>query len=400
MESILKLQNPIQEYAWGSRTAIADLLGEPSPSAVPQAEMWIGAHPKAASVVETAAGEISLADLIRERPARILGLRVAAAFNNRLPFLFKVLAVEAPLSIQAHPDQKLAREGFARENRQKIAIDDFKRNYRDDSHKPEIICALTPFWGMNGFRKASQIIRLMDAYLPEKNVGVTQHLQQQGSSGLRRFYESLTTAPKELRREMALQAAAAAASHPRDDAVARWVQTLHRYYPGDIGVLSPLILNLVCLQPGEAMYLPAGELHAYLSGTGIELMANSDNVLRGGLTPKHVDLPELMKALTFAEREVRPLLPHKQPDGSETYPCAAREFALSVIRVSAGKSYVHPANSGIEILLCTRGNAVLTDSESGRKIAVTRGQAVMVTGSTEDYRISGEAELFRASVPE
>jgi mannose-6-phosphate isomerase len=162
-----------------------------------------------------------------------------------------------------------------------------------------------------------------------------------------------------------------------------------------------LMLNLVCLQPGEALCLPAGELHAYLSGTGVELMANSDNVIRGGLTSKHVDLPELLKILNFQERNaVQQLLPVNQPDGSRIYPCDAREFALSVIAVSSGKSYSRDGNSGIEMLLCTSGNAVLADSGSDQRLDITRGQTVMIAGCTKSYQLSGKAELFRASVPE
>ena len=218
-----------------------------------------------------------------------------------LPFLFKVLAAAKPLSIQAHPNRDQAREGFARENRQKISLNAFNRNYKDENHKPEIICALEPFWALKGFRRVEEIILLMD------KIGIRASLEEDlnalrrrpNQEGLKTFFRALINDGEGTADRVLREAVEQCEKLADDDPAFEWVIKLSEAYPDDIGILSPILLNLVHLQPGEAMNIPAGELHAYLEGAGIELMANSDNVLRGGLTPKYVDVSELLNILTF-----------------------------------------------------------------------------------------------------
>jgi len=396
MKRIHLLKNTIQEYGWGSRTAIAELLGEPSPSQKPQAELWMGAHPKAPSMVERDGGWLSLITLIEENPADILGESVAEKFNNQLPYLFKVLAASRPLSIQAHPTLEQAKAGFQRENEAEIPLNASHRNYRDDMHKPEIICALTPFWALNGFRHMDEIVFNLNRCCPEGMKSEINGLKSQPDPhGLKLFFESMMTMAAERKESVIKEAVTSARNGSKEDALLKWILSLHQEYPSDIGVLSPLYLNLVCLFSGEAMFLPAGQLHAYLEGLGMELMANSDNVLRGGLTPKHVDVTELLKTLRFEGKAVKILLPEQQTEVEKVYPSQADEFSLSVISVQAGRPYTGSGKRGVEIAICTHGEANISDSES---VSIKKGDAVIIPAAVKQYVVEGSATLYKAAV--
>ena len=195
------------------------------------------------------------------------------------------------------------------------------------------------------------------------------------------------------------QAVKTALTFASEDPVYRWMGKLGKAYPGDIGIFGPIILNLILLQPGQALYLPAAELHAYLEGAGIELMANSDNVLRGGLTPKHVDIAELLRVLNFEERTAHVLTPHTTADGERVYECPAREFVLSTISVVSKTTYFSPTDRGIEILLCTTGAGKITDQGTGEEIALSKGRAVLVPAAVKGYTLEGEAVVYKAAVP-
>ncbi len=284
MKTISILKNKIQEYDWGSYTAISELLGKLSHSDTPQAELWMGAHPKASSMVEENGEWFPLNELIGKYPEYILGKTAAKKFDNRLPYLFKVLAAVKPLSIQTHPNRLQAKEGSEKENKLGIPLNAPDRNYKDNNHKPECICAVTHFWGLNGFRKIPDIL-LLSEKISLKGLEKELHKIENNPNpqGLRIFFKSVMTLPSEKKKEI-ISYAAEQAEKFSDNPVFEWIIRLYHEYPSDIGVLSPLWLNLICLKPGEAMFLPPGSLHSYLDGVGIELMANSDNVLRGGLT--------------------------------------------------------------------------------------------------------------------
>lgn len=394
------MKNIVQEYAWGSYTAIAELLGNKSPSDKPQAELWMGAHPKAPSMIKYGDRWISLLKLIEKYPEDILGKAMARKYDNRLPYLFKVLAARKPLSIQAHPNLAQAREGFKRENILGVPLNAPNRNYKDNNHKPECICALTTFWALNGFRKISDILSLMRK-ISLKGLGTElDELQKyHDSKGLKRFFNALMTMDQERQKKVIEDALKNAQMLSEDDPAFRWMTNLHNDYPADIGVFSPILLNLICLKPGQAMFLPAGELHAYLDGVGIELMANSDNVLRGGLTPKHVDVPELLRTLNFEEKKVNILVPKKISDTERVYSSLAEEFVLSVIAVKKGLNHTSPINKSVEIILCTNGEATLTDIDNNDKVAMTRGISVMIPAAVKTYSIKGNATLYKAAVP-
>lgn len=400
MKTIGLLKNTIQEYPWGSYTAIPDLLGSDSPAGSPQAELWMGAHPKAPSLVKCDGRWISLLELIEQNPVDILGKKVAEKFNSRLPYLFKVLAAAKPLSIQAHPSRSQAIKGFERENRLGIPLDAGNRNYKDDNHKPECICALTPFWALNGFRKIPEMLSLMEQAGPQGLEGEIKELRNKPDSrGLKSFFQALMTMSRRRQKQIIDDALKNAQKLSQENQVFKWMINLQHEYPDDIGIFAPILLNLVCLEPGQAMFLPAGELHAYLDGVGIELMANSDNVLRGGLTPKHVDVSALLHVLNFKERKID-ILPKELINGcEEIYHSQAEEFILSIIMVKNGTSYASPAKRSVEIVLCTEGKATITDMEKGDIIILVKGSSIIIPAAVAEYCLDGEATLYKASVP-
>ncbi len=399
MNKIGVLKNPIQGYAWGSKTFIPQLLGDPSPSDNPMAELWMGAHPKAPSQVLCNGEWISLSDLIQKNPEDILGESFAEKYSNKLPFLFKVLAAAKPLSIQAHPNRDQADQGFDRENGLEIPLNAPHRNYKDKNHKPEILCALTYFWAFKGFRKIEEIIVLLDKIsVPALRDELISLRKQPNSEGLKKFYTALMMS-RERQRQIVNEVVTYGKKFSNDDKVFEWMIRLNQEFPGDIGVLSPILLNLVRLQPGEAIYVPAGEFHGYLEGAGIELMANSDNVLRGGLTAKHMDVPELLKILRFSYNEVDILRPHEQKTVESFYPPVSEEFVLSMISPRQGSPFESPTKRSVEMMICIEGDARVTDLGSGEILSLKKGATIIVPAAVEQYRIDGEAKIYKASVP-
>jgi mannose-6-phosphate isomerase len=398
MINISPLKNPIQEYDWGSRTAIAELLGQPTPSPGPQAELWMGAHPKAPSLVLQDGRWVPLQTWIDAAPEDILGPEIAARFCGKLPFLFKVLAAAQPLSIQAHPNRTQARQGYAHENSLGIPPDAGRRNYRDDNHKPELICALSTFLGLKGFRSVTLIQELINrTKLPHLVSAGRDLLKESPPQALQHFLRNLMSIDQMQQHRLIAQVVSAAEELAGEDDAYDWVVRLNRKFPGDIGVLSPLFLNLFRLQPGEAMFIDAGTLHAYLSGVCIEIMANSDNVLRGGLTNKHVDTDELLRTLRFVEEQPE-LLPPKVLSPTEmVYLAPAEEFVLSSIQVKAQLSHHTTLRRSVEILICIQGGAAVINTDSGAGVDLHRGDSVIIPASVKNYRITGQANLYTAS---
>jgi len=400
MEKIGLLKNSIQEYAWGSPRSIADLLRQRNPENKPQAELWMGAHPKAPSLVQYNGQWVSLLDLIYKSPQKILGKETAKNFDNKLPYLFKVLAAAKPLSIQAHPNLHQARIGFQRENDQKIPLDASHRNYRDDNHKPECLCALTQFWALSRFRPISVLLSYLEKVCAHGlNAEIKDLKRQPTSDGLKRFYTALMSMGADRQSQVVAEALKQAQRFASDDPVFQWMLKLADDYPNDMGVFSPILLNLICLEPGQAIFLNAGELHAYLKGLGIELMANSDNVLRGGLTPKHVDVPELLRVLKFEGQNVTLLKPQASIAEERVYASPAKEFELSVVTLNKGTQYRSPLDRSVEILICTRGKATLTEYRSQTETQLQQGASALIPAAVESYTIRGEGVCYKAAVP-
>lgn len=407
MLGLLKLDNPIQDYAWGSKTALAQLQGRP-PATEAEAELWIGAHPKAPSAVMVGGRRVTLDRLVADRPAETLG-SAADRFGPALPFLLKILAVAEPLSIQAHPSLAQAAEGFAREQEAGIAPDAPNRNYRDRNHKPELAVALEPYWMMSGFRPFDQLVHHLEAVgVPGLRAAAVTLRQRPTEKALGSLLATALHLNDRQRADLVLRVLKYAASQLRGgehgtdaEAAARWVERLAADYPGDAGVLSPYLLNLVHLAPGEGIFTGAGTLHAALSGTAIELQANSDNVLRGGLTVKHVDVPELLRVARFAPEQAAVLNPVPDAGGERHYPTPAAEFALSAVALDRlpRDSDFSPNPTGPEILLFLNGSATVVDAQ-GHSLGCRSGVALFVPATVGGYRVRGTALLFRARVPE
>jgi len=403
------LRGALRTYAWGSHTAIAEFTGRHSPTPHPEAELWLGAHPGDPAWLAGEGGERSLLDTITDDPDGQLGAATRQRFGDALPFLAKVLAAEEPLSLQAHPSADQAAEGFAREDRLHIPISAPTRNYRDRSHKPELLVALGSFEALAGFRPVAESVELLRALtVADLDPFVNLLSGQADANGLRALFTTWITAPQADLDVLVPQVLDGAVAYLRSGATrfAREAKTalqLGELYPGDAGVLAALLLNRISLQPGEAIFLPAGNLHAYLHGMGFEVMANSDNVLRGGLTPKHVDVPELLRVLDFTPTDESALRPRATRDGIEVvYDTPAPEFAVSSLRLDGddlGHEIDAPArHDGPQVLFCTEGSVQVHAKSSA--LTLERGAAAWVAADDGPIRLVAEqpAALFRATV--
>ncbi|MCZ2849980.1 mannose-6-phosphate isomerase, class I [Modestobacter sp. VKM Ac-2978] len=383
-----QLSSPVRHYPWGSRTVIPQLLGLPSPADQPYAELWMGAHPDAPSVLSDGR---TLTEAIAADPAGLLGPTVRERFGDRLPFLMKVLAADKPLSLQAHPTTQQAETGFAAEEAAGIPHDDPTRTFKDPFHKPEILLAITPVEALCGFRPVEESLHcLAKLQLPE----LMPTIAALARGGLRAAIPQLLALSKRRReslvRAVAARAASFVAAHdPEFINTYRWAATLAGTYPGDPGVVISLMCNHLRIAPGEAVFLPAGNLHAYLCGAGIEVMASSDNVLRGGLTSKHVDLAALIEVLDFTDGRVPVIHPVLGPGGLR-YPTPVDDFDLTRVQVDVDPGVLTTA--GPQVVLCAEGDAVLTGTDGdltvrqGESVFVPAGQAVTARGPAVLYR--------------
>jgi mannose-6-phosphate isomerase len=423
-----ELRTQIRPYAWGSRTALARLQGRPAPSDGPEAELWAGAHPGAPSSVVRDGRVIELHRVLAAEPDVELGAGVVAEFGARLPFLLKVLAVEEPLSLQAHPDAEQARTGFAAEEAAGVPLDAASRNYRDASPKPELICAVTPFEALCGFRALTGTVRLMDRLTEGWGVSALVPYAEAlrasvaGDDALRDVVTTLLRlAGPDARTlvaavgEACAKAAGAAggtytsgsdagwwaadtAADDPDAAVYACVADLAQRHPADTGVVVALLLNHVRLAPGEAIYVPAGGLHAYLRGVGVEVMGNSDNVLRGGLTPKHIDSGALLEVLRFAAGPIVPVEPVDDGAGTLRWPTPTREFSLARTTVEGAPVVLE---AGVpQIVLCLEGEVAASmrpgPSRGGSSVTLRGGGAVFVSASDPAVTLTGRGVVFRA----
>ncbi len=387
------LRGRVQQYAWGSRTAIAAIQGRQVPSSAPEAELWLGAHPAAPSTVWRDDAQVSLADVVAADPRGMLG---PAARFGRLPFLLKVLAADRPLSLQAHPDSTQAEAGFAAEEAAGVPLDAPHRNYADPYHKPEMICALTDFEGLCGFRDPAESAEVLASLAVPALGEVVAALR--GPDGLRDAVGLMMGWPAQVR-SAAVDAATVAAAElvgTATDGSYRLLLELVDSFPGDIGALVALLLNHVRLRPGQALYAPAGYLHAYLRGVGMEIMAASDNVLRGGLTPKHVDVPELLRVLRFESGPPPVSDPVPQLPGVDAWPAlpGVAEFTLTRARVGGPYSRLVLSATGPRVLFCLSGR-VIADDGSG-PMTLPPGQAAFVPAEHPDVRLTGFGEVFQA----
>jgi mannose-6-phosphate isomerase len=407
----LPLHGVVQHYDWGGHNFIPDLLGIENGTRRPFAELWMGAHPNAPSLVELPGRDEPLDELIAEAPEAILGA-ASKHFGGRLPYLFKVLDVAKMLSIQAHPTLTQGREGFARENDEGIALDAGDRNYKDDNHKPEIGVALSEFWMLHGFRPLEQIAETLDR-IPELGSlmpGFSQQLVEAGHDHearrrlLRELYGNAMTMPQERVDGLLNSLLSRLQANPAKENPDYWALRAAQSFPlpgghRDRGIFSVYLLNLVHMQPGQGTFQPAGVLHAYLEGVNVELMANSDNVLRGGLTTKHVDVPELLRILRFEGGVPEVLDGIRIGDHELVYRTPALEFELRRITLKPRSRHAGETTFGPRILLVMSGRGRIT--AAGRNTSLKRGSISFLPAGTDYVLESMDEDLltFQAALP-
>jgi mannose-6-phosphate isomerase len=399
MALLFKLENTVKHYDWGSPEWIPGLLDLPNKDRQPWAELWMGVHPAGPSAAILAGENPLLPDLINRDPSRYLGR--AVSFGG-LPFLFKVLAAGKPLSIQAHPDAAQARSGFAEENRRGLALNAPDRNYKDPNHKPEVLCALTSFTAMGGFREIKDIKRRLEGLdCPALAPLLADLKRAETAAGLRGFLTALLSLEPDARKALTRRALALKSEQAPAGFEDEWKYTacFAELFPDDPAVIAPLYLNLFHLQPGEALYIPAGVLHAYVSGLGVELMANSDNVLRGGLTFKHIDVPALASILNWVPMKPEILCPEDAGPGLAVYDTPAREFRLFRIEGNRSAALSFPG-AGPVIALALRGKALLRFGSGGgtEELTLNRGESAFIAArrTGEALEIFGDCTLYAA----
>ncbi|RFM28611.1 mannose-6-phosphate isomerase, class I [Deminuibacter soli] len=399
---IFKLKGKIQHYAWGGYNYIPHWLGVSNSEQKPCAEYWMGAHPSASSVLETAAGDTVLFNAIKEAPGAYIGDKVYNRFGE-LPYLFKILDVKDMLSIQVHPSKTEAEKGFDAEEAAGIPIGAAHRNYKDKNHKPEVMVALSEFWLLHGFLQPD-LLRKVLVSVPAFNT-LLPLFEKEGYKGL---YQHVMELPQNQVNTMLTPLVLAEVQKKKAGELNRsepgwWVSKLYENEEtiGDIdrGVFSIYFFNIVKTMPGQAVFQGAGVPHAYLEGQNVELMANSDNVLRGGLTPKHVDVPELLKHTLFEGITPDVMDGVVATEGEKSYPCPVPDFGIGKIELKAGEGFRHTASS-LEIIVLLDG--AMQIQGSGRELQAKKGEAVAVLAG-ESYIISAEAGgvlAYRAFVPE
>lgn len=381
---IFKMKNPIQHYHWGTSEYLSQLQGIDNPENIPLAELWMGAHSKAPSEILVEDQWVSLMEWIVEHREDTLGRRCWSEFKM-LPYLFKILSIKEPLSIQVHPSIPQAIQGYEREQKAGIAKSSPQRNYKDKNHKPEIICALSDFWALKGFRKFDEIQELLDFTPDFVRNSLRGFLHEKKSEQHRSFYLWLMDLNGD-ETEMVLESTNLMNPHREES---RWVKALMQAYPGDISALAPLYLNLIHLKPGDSLFQPAGEMHAYLKGNGIELMANSDNVLRGGLTSKHMDIPELNGIVNFT-----PSVPKVSQCKEHYFPSPVKDFRLGWIE---GRNTERITTSRLPTILLNMGKPLKIMDDTGISMVIGAGHSIFADRSTQYVTLEGqEISIFWA----
>ena len=381
-----RLLGRVQRYDWGDTDAIPRALGQ-EPDGGPQAELWLGAHPVAPATVVRGGAELGLDRIIEQDACAELGDAIVADHGPTLPFLLKLLAAAKPLSLQVHPTREQAAAGFAREEAAGVPRDAPDRTYRDENHKPELLCALTSFRALCGFRApVESAADLRSICLPELDA-LADRLEAD-EDGLPTVVADLLSRPDRERGALAAAVRTRLADGGGTDDVRAWFLPIAEEHPGDAGLVLALLLHRLTLQPGEAIYLDAGHLHAYVAGLGIELMASSDNVVRGGLTTKHVDREELLRILTVAPSTPQLVRPREVAPGVDVYDTPAPEFELTHVRFpEARELHLH----GPAVVLCLDGEV------RGSDLVLGRGDASFV-GAARPTVLSGTGSAYVARV--
>ncbi len=407
---VFKFIPVLKDYDWGSPYSIQKITGNKELEGKPVAELWIGSHPKGeGSVIDSEGNAVRISRFIEKNSSAVLGSRCSKKYGGKLPFLFKIIAAERALSIQVHPAKYEAEKGFADEEKRKIDINSSSRNYKDRNHKPELIYALTDFSLMKGFRNGEDICRDVEKYAPllgerEKDKSGKRCGKQNfltNTSGIsspdsvRDLFAVLLLSDKTALKKMIDQTLQKCTES--NGPIEKAINLLFEIYGYDCGVLSPLFLNLMELRPGEALFIPAGELHAYIKGTGFEVMASSDNVIRGGLTKKHVDTSLLLEITEFSPSDTETLRPYKSH--TETiFVTPADEFVFSVISLESGNFTSSGSEKSIELFFFTGEQCSVKTADKEQAYLFNNGDSFLIPACTDNYTIKGKGCLYRASV--
>lgn len=399
-DKIFKLKGKVQYYAWGGYDYIPSWLGIQNTEHKPHAEYWMGAHPSAPSVIATPNGDLSLNQLVHDHHAEFIGEKVFQQFGE-LPYLFKILDVRDMLSIQVHPTKAAAAAGFDAEEAAGVKLDSSFRNYKDRNHKPEVMVALSEFWLLHGFRCKDELKHVLTT-VPEFQPLVSIF----GDGNYKALSEYGMYMPQEEVNSMLVPLIQREMQRKQNGELTKadpgwWVSKLYEGKEDwgniDRGVFSVYFFNIVNAKPGEAVFQGAGVPHAYLEGQNVELMANSDNVLRGGLTPKHVDVAELLKHTIFEGIVPNVMKGEHKENGETNYPCPVPDFGISKIELQQKGSYQHTANS-LEIFVVIDG--AMNIKGMANNLSVSKGEvAVILAGET--YHISTDSYVmaYKAFVP-
>ncbi|MBK8459065.1 MAG: mannose-6-phosphate isomerase, class I [Micropruina sp.] len=393
-----RLHGTLQRYTWGTVDAIPAILGR-EPDGTPVAEYWLGAHESSPSILP-GIHNLPLSEHVAQRH-EILGQKPLAAFGAQLPFLMKILSANQPLSIQAHPSREQAQEGWARENRENVPLHSPERTYRDAWPKPEIMIAVEEFHTLAGFRDPIETAEIF------RGLGVADSLgsvigpltERKGPAALAEVFLDVLSLDGD-RRLLVNEVAVAALQHRDDDGpvgeAARTVLELDEHFPSDPGILAALLMNRLVLRPGEALFVPAGEMHAHLRGTGIEVMANSDNVIRGGLTSKHIDVEELIRVVHFVPTVPEVITPRRTRPGVLKYLTPCSEFEVWRLDLSSQPEPIRiPGRGSARILLNIEGTATI--SHVGETLALNKGEAAFISAEDQDLQITGHGDVYGVS---
>jgi mannose-6-phosphate isomerase len=396
--TVRKLSGIIQNYRWGSRSLLAQFQGRSVPTAAPEAELWFGAHALAPSSIEVDGERHPLNTFIEGDAQNQLGSELMRRYG-KLPYLTKVLAVDQPLSIQVHPSQAQAQLGFQRERLRGLPADDAQANYRDNWPKPELLCPLTDFEVLCGFRPVDELIELLDALGGDCFKAAREALESSpNQQGLRQVVATWLNASRSTQDVLFRAGIEACKDYSRKpDSKHQDVALpldLAARYPGDMGVLVALLLRHLVLPPGAGLFVPAGVLHAYLRGFAIEVMANSDNVLRGGLTAKHVDVDEMLSIANF--ESAPPMLAALEDRGplEKIFVIDSPHFSVSRLDIEDHTSWCASKRLGPEMLLCVEGTLTLFSAHDD-KLALARGECAWIPANEDIYCVAGKGQAFR-----
>lgn len=383
MKNLYYLKNTVQEYEWGSKDLMPDLLGIDN-NGRPKAEMWLGSHHRAPSSVETEGALIGLDKFIAENKS-------VTGNGGELPFLMKLLAVEKPLSVQVHPNKQKAEEGFDRENAENIPLNSPERSYKDTNQKTEMLCAVTPFTALCGFRRPGDIYSLLNITVP---VILRNEIEQLKKGDIKNLLKRLLTMDKKDTKLLFNEFTASASSRigTTNEAYPLCFELMDMY-PGDTAALMPMLLNLIKLDPGTAICIMPGQPHAYISGIGVELMTSSDNVLRAGLTGKHKDISEFLAVTAYASVETKYVEP-VEGKSFKKYDMSSNDFALSDISPNEVFSSSHKGLAAV--MLCIAGDGKISFA-NGETFDISRGQSALIPAYAPDYTISGKCRIFAAA---